>query len=578
MPKRAKPNPAELRQILNAAILAHQRGQLDRAESGYKAVLKALPDQPEALNLLGLIEHLKGRNARAVQLLRKSIKSRPDFADAYNHLGIALRKMGQLDEAKIALRKAISIDPDHAQANNNLGNVYKELGQHSDAAQCYERAVLLGPKSVEPKYNLANSLTELERHSEAMDKFREVIAIAPNHLDARFNLAALLERHHELDVADQQLEVLLRLKPGHIAGRILRAKIWRRLNKFQDAVDVLQAVSGNDVSTQDAIIVSVELGKCLDRLEKSEVAFEKFRQANLLQAEAGGKRLKKQARAFRQSIEDNLAWLEDHVPDLNVLPDGEGSSEPVFLVGFPRSGTTLLDQVLDAHPAVKVMEERPVIANMVANFAGNNKTAGQAIDRVDDETVRQLRKEYFERVASYFDLEPGDILVDKMPLNIIHVPFLEKVFPGARYIFSLRHPVDVLLSNYMQLYRLNGAMANFLDLDDACQTYDLVMRLWCKCREKYALNVHQVRYENLVGQLEIEAKSIAKFLGLEWAEPMLDPTSHAKNRAIINTPSYEQVAEPIYQRANGRWKRYANQLAPIVDRLGPWAVQFDYEM
>lgn len=571
--KKASVDPRQLQQLMQQAIAAHQQGRLEEAERGYTQVLKAIPDQPDALNLSGLVAHQQGKSGRAVILLKKAVKARPQFADAYNHLGMAQRKLGQLNAAVDAFSSAVAADPNHAEAQNNLGNALKDKDDLTKAAMAYRAAIALAPNAVEPRYNLGNVLRDLEQHPDAMAAYDGVLEIQPNHVEARFNLAALYERRHELDAAQTAVQHVLRLQPGLAPALILKAKILRRQKRFDETQSTLGRLEGVQISPDDAINLAFEEGRLFDAIGETDGAFAAFVRGNALQAEAGGKKLMREADNFRTQIKAWTTWLD---AGQDGVVEGDAGDGLVFLVGFPRSGTTLLDQVLDAHPDISVMEERPAVTRMLAEAKSRKLHLPDQLSDLTQEDAEALRAAYFAEVDRHMVRSAAKILVDKMPLNIVHVAALSRVFPKARYILALRHPLDVMLSNFMQLYRLNGAMANFLTLERAAETYDLVMQQWLVARAKLGLNVHEVRYESLVSDLERQARDALAFLDVPWDPNVLDTVGHVRARKIINTPSYEQVAEPVQTKSSGRWVRYAGHLTPVEAQLKSWIERLGY--
>lgn len=572
--KRVTIDPRRMHATLQQAIALHRAGRLDEADKLYQELLKSIPDQADALNLSGLISFQQGKAARAIVLLNRAVAARPKFADALNHLGMAQRKLGQTPEALKSFAQSVEAEPGNAEAHNNLGNARKDMGDLEGAATAYRQAVSLAPHAAEPRYNLGNVLRDLEDHDGAMAAYAEVLDLTPNHVEARINLAGLLERRHELDRALSEVETALRQQPGLAPAHILKGKVLRRLKRIDEAEAVLQGLENVDLVQDDAINWGVERGKLFDLTDRADAAFAAFAEVNRLQLRAGGKRLRRQAEQFRQQISRDLEWLEAGAgwePEANSA--GEGL---VFLVGFPRSGTTLLDQVLDAHPDVAVMEERPAATQMLAEAKAMRHNLPGALVDLNQLDAEQLQASYFAEVDKYVDRSAASVLVDKMPLNIVHVLPLARLFPQAKFVLALRHPLDVVLSNFMQLYRLNGAMANFLTVETAAETYDLTMRLWQMAAERLPLQVHEVRYESLIANMESESRALLAYLGVEWTGTVLDPTGHARSRKIINTPSYEQVAEPIYQRANGRWTRYEQHLQPVRRQLDPWVERLGY--
>jgi hypothetical protein len=170
----------------------------------------------------------------------------------------------------------------------------------------------------------------------------------------------------------------------------------------------------------------------------------------------------------------------------------------------------------------------------------------------------------------------GRLVVDKLPLNILGAPLIHRLFPDARLIFAERHPCDVVLSCFMQNFELNPAMANFLDLGDAARLYDLVLSFWRRSRQILPLEVHTVRYEALVESKEDAMRPLLQFLGLAWDDEVVEHQRTAAKRGAISTPSYAQVAQPIYRRASGRWLRYRTEMEDVLPILAPWAEWLGY--
>lgn len=177
---------------------------------------------------------------------------------------------------------------------------------------------------------------------------------------------------------------------------------------------------------------------------------------------------------------------------------------------------------------------------------------------------------------SLIRVAPGQTFIDKFPLNLVHLPLLARIFPDARYILALRHPADAVLSGFMQNFNPNSAMANFCTLEDAAQFYDRVMGLWRRCAEMLPIAYHAVKYEDMVEDFDGEVKRLLDFLGLPWEEGVRHFHDTSRKGKVINTPSYHQVAEPIYRRAKERWRRYEPHLRPVAPILAPWVAYFGY--
>lgn len=250
--------------------------------------------------------------------------------------------------------------------------------------------------------------------------------------------------------------------------------------------------------------------------------------------------------------------------------------DPVFLVGFPRSGTTLLDQVLDSHPKVTVLEERPLVTGMIGRLAARGIDYPSGLARLDDAVVAELRAGYVEDRDRLVALDDGVVFVDKMPLNIVHAGLIRRVFPRARFLLALRHPADVCLSCFMQAFELNDWMAVFSSLDETARLYRAVFSLWRETRSALGLAVHEVRYEDLTADLEATAGGAVGFLGLDWDPRMAAFHEHARSRKTLATPSFSQVTRPIYRDAVARWRRYGFATDAIATMLAEEIEAFGY--
>jgi hypothetical protein len=252
------------------------------------------------------------------------------------------------------------------------------------------------------------------------------------------------------------------------------------------------------------------------------------------------------------------------------------AADPVFMVGFPRSGTTLLEHVLESHPAVQALEEKSAVDAMVDNFLAVAGDDPDALAALPSARVEELRALYHQEVRRHIEPRPGALLLDKLPLNLVNVPVILRVFPQARFILAIRHPADACLSCLMQNFAVNPAMSAFYNLADAVQLYAVAMQTWQRYVADLPLRFHRVRYEDLTADLAHESRAALAFLGLPWDDAVLRFNEHAASRSNINSPSYHQVVQPIYQHARYRWTRYAEHFAPLLPQLQPYIEHFGY--
>ena len=279
--------------------------------------------------------------------------------------------------------------------------------------------------------------------------------------------------------------------------------------------------------------------------------------------------------------EEYFADISSSLKDLTqakpVLPRNNPTADntPCFLVGFPRSGTTLLDTILRSHSQINVAEEQPMVAAMRHEMAREND-----LGNIESLSARQqafLQAQYFAELEKYIEAtNENQLCIDKLPLNALDTPLINAVFPKAKYILAIRHPYDCILSCYMQYFKLNPQMANMINLDRIVAFYCVVMKTWATAQERYDLDFHMIRYEDLVTDMPTQVNTLLQFLGLEWEDNLTNYQKTARERGKINTPSYSQVVQPLYKDASYRWKNYRKYFEPYQDQIQPWIERFGY--
>jgi hypothetical protein len=251
-----------------------------------------------------------------------------------------------------------------------------------------------------------------------------------------------------------------------------------------------------------------------------------------------------------------------------------GSAGHVFLVGFPRSGTTLLENILASHPGIVSLEEKNTLGDATRDYFADLHGLAALANLKGDDLVR-ARARYWRHVQEFQADVQGKIFVDKHPLMSTKLALVAKLFPAAKIIFALRDPRDVVLSCYRRLFTINPSMFEFLDLERSARYYDAVMRLSVIYRARLGLDWHELRHEKLIADFEGEARKVCKFIGVEWSEKMHDFAQHATIRPIA-TPSALQVMKGLNSDGMGQWRNYREQLAPIMPILQPWVEKFGY--
>jgi tetratricopeptide (TPR) repeat protein len=545
---------------------AQMTGRVAEAAEAYGYVVRAAPDDWESLNNLGNARMFAGDVQGAIADLERAVAMAPDAAPALINLGRAYREAGQSEKAEKLLRKMADDFPEDPNPLIDLHDLLKVQAREDEILEVVDRALERKPNDVELLLARARHFGATHDMAKAEIDFRRALAVDPANSDGFVGLTTVYE-HSKAENLQDLADEAERKGVERNALNLVRAFAYRRARKYEEGVAALALVDeGFEGPRQEHV-----RGQLLEGLGDYDGAFAAFERMNAAHAEEESNPVGRAA-SLREVLRDQLArttgeWFETW----KAGPVEPERRPPVFLVGFPRSGTTLLDTILMGHPDTVVMEEQPVINRLKAELGGFD-----AISSMDETAVRNAQRRYFEIAAEYADIPAGTVLVDKLPLLLNEGAFIHRLFPNALFLLALRHPADVLTSCYVANFNLNDAMGNFLRLDTAAEFYDLTFRSWENARNILPLDVYTVVYEQMVQDPPAILRPMVEALGLEWHEGVLDHTKTAAERGLIKTASYAQVTQPIYTRSVGRWERYRKHLEPILPVLAPWIEKFGY--
>ena len=550
-------------------FLAQSLEQFDAAVEAYGHVVARAPGDFESWNNLGNARSAVGDLAGSIAALERAVALDPLAPPTRLNLATALRAAERFAESERVLRTAAADFPADARALHELYVQFTREGRQEEALPLLEQAIARDPDDANLQLKFGIECGLARRVGEAEQAFRKVIALDPSVTDAYLGLAIQYEHSNR----EEELAPLIALAEGNRldAGTLgfIRAMEHRRAERFEQGLESLALVPAATEPERTAHLRAT----LLDRLGRTDAAFAAFTDSNVLHAAHASEPLRRAAE-LRDELRGEIELLApEWIAGWSPAPPTAERADPVFLVGFPRSGTTLLDTILMGHPGTTVLEEQPPL-NLVDKATGGMA----AIPSFDAAAIAAARARYFAEVDRIQAVDPASLLIDKSPLFLQKVPLIQRLFPKARFILALRHPCDVLLSCYMSNFRLNSAMANFLRLEDAAEFYDLTFRHWERARALLPVNMHTIVYERLVADVESEVRPLFDFLGLEWHADALDHRRTARGRGLITTASYSQVTEAIYTRASGRWTRYRAHLEPVLPTLAPWVETFGYAL
>jgi len=559
---------ATLRIARYRGYLAQLLGDQAKAIEIYGAIVSRAPDDWQSWNNLGNTRLLTGDAEGAIDALYRSLQLFPDESATWVNLAKALARAGKLDEAENELRSAADRFPRDAQPLIELHGLAKRRGRpDAELLDFLERALEREPENKSLLMVLGQQRMMAGRAGAAEAAYRAILQGNPKDSDGFIGLANVFE-HSSPEKLPGLVEEARRSSAVQPTLSLLEAFEHRRAKRYAEGLKVLEAIPADF----EPWIAEEMRGQFLERLGETEAAFAAFTRLNEFHSTDPSDPIR-MATEHRKQVRRDLdlvttAWLSSwKAGDIQ----GEPFDSPVFLVGFPRSGTTLLDTLLMGHPEVSVMEELPVLDAVERSIGGF-----EAVSELDEAGVRAARKLYFETAHGY--VPHSRVLVDKSPLHLLRATFIHRLFPDAKFLLALRHPADVVLSCYFSNFRLTPALSNFLSLDTTAELYDLTFTSWENSRALMPLDVQSVIYEELIEHPEGQLRPVIESLGLEWHDSLLDHTATAASRGTVRTASYAQVTEPIYRSSAGRWKRYRKHLDPVLPVLRPWAEKFGYSI
>ena len=585
-----------------------QSGNAGQAEQECLELLDKQPSDETGLVLLAVSLQHQHLPLRAAAIHEQLTQLYPDRAEHWANLATALREAGRLDDAEKAYHIALRLAPEHAAIQSNLGLLYKERADFAKAREYLARAAQSLPEDLEIRIYAAMTCYECGDNPAVARLVADWRTWPPLNDDLRIDLAWLLAQMGRTFEAEQLLSESLHVNGAQPRTLARLVGLLERVNRLDEADAVLSRLPNPEtlIDPADQLEVIGALGVMALRgrdpaaarvlLERLIALTPELRhRGNLYFALA--KACDKQGdtgaamTALGKAHTAQLETAAQLVPEL-LLPgvpplapalirmspaqaadwrapvrSASAAPSPIFVVGFPRSGTTMLEQMLDAHSTLASMDEQPFMQGVTERVLELGLQYPEALGELDAAACEVLRQHYWDQVAQVVTLGPGQRLVDKNPLNLLHLPLISRLFPDAPIILALRHPCDVILSCYMQNFRSPGFQVLCSSLDRLAHGYVNAMRYWIYHEQLLKPQVLHLRYEDLLDNFDAEVERIGAFIGIDDAAPLRNFHQHAQQKGFISTPSYAQVTQPPSKAAVGRWRRYESEFAPLLPIL-----------
>jgi len=531
-------------------------------------------DLPQALQQA--LHYLQsGPPEKCVRVCNEILAGNPGLIQAHYLRGCAAFQTGDIAQSASDLEIVYGNHPEHLHAAYYFGRSLRAVGRFEEALAPLQAALGENDLEVLARYELATCLARLRRRSEAIDHYQVILSLQPGNAKVAANLASLLERENRLDEAEGWAGTALLLDPANETAQMTRATLDRRSGKYPQAAQRLQSLITTIDNPINRSIAWNQLGQCFEGQDSWDEAFNAFSESNrILKMHHPGSRPDPRAPHGLQTLARIQAWLKGSPMAGWEEPAMADTGGIAFLVGFPRSGTTLLDRMLSAHPDIEVLEEKSLFSVLHQDWSEPGTL--EALASVNDTQIADAQETYRREVSGHRRQPQRTLVVDKLPLNLAYLFLIYRLFPDSPVIFLQRHPLDVCISCYFQAFELEASMAYFLDIQATAQYYNAVMQVAALSMDQVGNPLHRLNYEDLVAGPEGQLKALLSFLDLEWDDSVLE-YRHQGGVTTSNTPSYQQVSQPLHCRSIGKWQHYSNQLESSLPILEPWVKRFGYD-
>jgi tetratricopeptide (TPR) repeat protein len=611
-------------QTLKQAFQMQKQGNLPEAERLYRQVLDQEVDNIHALNLLGVLCVNSDRSEEAIKLIKRALRIRPDDPQALANLALALKNTGRIDEAIGCLEQSLTLKADNAAALNSLGSLLLDSGKTEEAITQYKKALMLDQGFVDCLCNLASALNKVKQHEKALMSIQKALSLDPQKPQAHHNLADIYRAQSRFDEAIEHYNIALKLNPDYFEAMLNLARTYREAEKPETAKTILEQLvklqpdnaeafnalgllqeqlgepadaanyfkksiaiapgianshyqlaqiqgrkSTDDeisaieelivqktINDQDKVLLSFALARGYEQKERFDDAFDAWAQGNAIKAKKSpydnaGKN------QFYQSLVKHASVA------LRFLGSSAGSADtqPLFVMGMPRSGNTLTGQILSSHSAISSLGELSFahdIADKIEAMSGQKYPEG--LERLALAHCKQLGDMFKTRVPEKYS--DSTYVIDNTPLNFQHIGLLSLVLPKAKFILCHRDPIDTCFSMFKLPFGDNQSYAHgLISLAEHYNSYRVLMNSW---QSLFPGRILEVSYEETVDDVERQARRMLDFLGLPFEQSVLN---FHESKNLVRTPSTSQVRKPIYKEAVHAWKRYEKQLAPLIEAL-----------
>lgn len=583
--KAIKINPKIELGYMNLGNIFFKFNQLDEAETNYKKSIEIKPNYAEAHFNLGIFYDKTDRPDQAELSYNEAIKLKPNYSQAYNNLGNLYRKLKRTNEAEVNYKKLIEINSSSAEAYYNLGNLYNDIEKFydamlnyikaiklnpnfdsaynylgtvyhklyklDDAIINYKKAIELNPNYPEAYYNLAISLYALNKTEQALENYKKALKLKSDYFEVYNNLGTVLQSLGEIDQAEKNYEKAIELKHNYAEAHYNLSNIKTYKNEDNQFNQMKDLTLDKDLNNEQLYQLNFALAKAYEDLGNYEQSFVNYTIGNKLCKKMIGYNIEEDQKLFKQ-LEESYLKIKKYSSKFSDLSD---NPNPIFILGMPRSGTSLVEQIISSHSNV--------VGGGELNF----------IEKFSDKLIRDINEVSFDSLLDFKyryinklkDIAKENFMVsDKMPLNFRYIGLILTVFPNAKIIHLKRDPAAICWGNYRQNFTNKRLIRYCYDLEDLVKYYNLyenLMNFWLK---EFGDKIFNLDYEKLTVDQENETKKLINHLGLKWEDACLTPE---KNKKIVKTASSKQIRQKVYKGSSQKWKKFEPFLKGKLDNI-----------
>ncbi|MCP5381505.1 MAG: tetratricopeptide repeat protein [Kordiimonadaceae bacterium] len=553
-------NPDYAKAFSNKGTVLKELGKLHEAIASYDKAISIIPDYAEAYFNRGIVLKELGRIEEALESYEEAISINPNIAEFYSNRGIALLELKKTYEAVVSYDKSISIKPDYAEAYFNRGIALKELGDLEAAIASYDKAVKIKPDYAQAHNNLGNIIKEKGNFEDAILNYRKALLLKPDFIDAQLNLSKSLAEKGELKEAELSIRKVLSLYPEHAEAYQILAKLKIFTEIDEDIKSMASIFAKSDLRDQERIYMGFALGKAYEDLKQYELSFEKYSVANYLQRQSKEYSIEKKRVNFKNIKQTfNPSFMK------SFENEGYYEKTPIFILGMPRSGTSLVEQILDSHPEIYGAGEIDLFYNLAMSEFYKNPDLIKTINKkdVNASVYNDIGNKYCEKLKK---LAPNSrFITDKQPFNFLHIGLIRLSLPNAKIIHCKRRPEDCCLSLFKTYFPADvmGFSYNLKDLGEYHTLYQELMDHWHKVIPG---QIFEINYEDLITEQEVSTRRLLDYCGVDWNDRCLE--FHNSGRPV-KTASVVQVRQPINNLSVQKWKHYEKFLKQLLEALNP---------